>query len=425
MNMKNVFLMLVVLLLAIATVGSATAIPATIEWLKIDGDVVSTTAAETLHVERGDVIPVRIKIKALENVNDVDAFVRLAGYKYADQELDAVYDQEYINQLDANSTETINLEVRIPTKMDVHHYDLRVRVETSTGTVEDVTYTLNVKGIAEENAIQIKDYTFSPSQTTSPGKAVGGRVQVKNLGIDELNDVKVTISIPALDVSAYEYMDTIDADDTETFEQLLLRIPSNAEPGVYTAVITVEFDEYYSTTQTTEFNVICVSNTGACGSNVAQEESETRVSVPVSMDYTANGAAFPITITNNGNNDAAYTLNVQGINWATFRFDPTSSVIVPAHSTSTVYLYVDAAENVEAGEKYFKLQVTSGTETNEVALSVNVLESNNNNNTNLRSALEIGLIILVVILIIIGLIIGFSKLKDNSNKDEEEAETYY
>ena len=99
---------------------------------------------------------------------------------------------------------------------------------------------------------------------------------------------------------------------------------------------------------------------------------------------------------------------------------PVADVIVEAGESKTVYLYI-AADNVDAGEKFFKLQIVSGSEINEVALSVNVSESEAS--TSLRSALEIGLIVLVVILIIIGLIIGFSKLKDN--KEDEDAETYY
>jgi uncharacterized membrane protein len=138
------------------------------------------------------------------------------------------------------------------------------------------------------------------------------------------------------------------------------------------------------------------------------------------VELTANGAAFPITIKNNGANAVVYSLGVSGINWGSFRFDPAADFIVDAGDAKTVYLYIDA-DTLEVGEKYFKLQVNDGEESSEVALSVVVSEENAS--TNLRSALEIGLIILVVILIIIGLIIGFSKLKDNKNDDEAEA--YY
>ncbi len=425
MNMKNVFLMSMCIVALLGLVGSVSAIPAEVVWMKINGDEVGLAGTENLNLQRGEDLNIKIKVEALEDIEDVQAYARISGYGFANYEGDLVYDSTDTFDMDADTTQTFELNLEVPTKMEKDDYYLRIYVEGRDGTVAEYDYSIIVKGVADSDAVVIKDYMFNPSQTVYAGRALSAQIRVENIGEDdELNDVGVTLSIPELNVAVTEYMDSLVVDSPETFEELLLRIPMDAEPGVYTIEIRVDFDEYESTTVTDTIEVICYPGANSCGVQPSTPSNSAVVNVPSSMEFTASGAAFPITITNNGNADAVYTLAVQGVTWAQFRFDPSATVIVPAKSAKTVYLYL-TGEDVTVGEKYFKLQVTSGADTSEVALSVNVNEAVAQDSGSLRNALEIGLIILVVILIIIGLIIGFSKLKDNSNKDDDDAETYY
>jgi uncharacterized membrane protein len=284
------------------------------------------------------------------------------------------------------------------------------------GEEKTVTYAIIAAGLWPQTAycliLYLTGLTGVNTQIVEAGRAIVANVRVKNIGDEDYDDVKVTVSIPELGVNDYETLDELLFDTAETFEELILRIPSDAQPGDYTVKILVEFDEYEETTVT---DIITVK-----GADVPVAGQDSVINVPSSMDLTASGVAFPIYIQNNGNSDSVYSLSASGINWGTYNFDPAADVIVPAGSSKTVYLYINTDE-VSAGEKFFKLQVVNGEDVNEVALSVNVSEQEAS--TGLRSALEIGLIVLVVILIIIGLIIGFSKLK--GSKDDEESETYY
>jgi len=423
--MKNVFLMSMCIVALLGLIGSVSAIPAEVLWMKINGDEIGLAGTENLNLQRGEDLNIKIKVEALADLENVNAYARISGYQYANYEGELVYDSTDTFDMDANSTQIFTLNLKVPTKMDKDNYYLRINIEGRDGTIAEYDYSIIVKGVADSDAVIIKDYSFNPSQTVYAGRALSAQVRVENIGeYETLDDVKVTVRIPELNVQDSETLDELIVDTPETFEELLLRIPTNAEPGEYTVEIRVDFDEYESTTITDTIEVVCYPGGNSCGVQPSTPSSSAVVNVPSSMDFTESGAAFPITITNNGNADALYSLAVQGVNWAQVRFDPTADVIVPAKQTKTVYLYLTSTD-VSAGEKYFKLQVTSGTETSEVALNVNVKEETTTNTGSLRNALEIGLIILVVILIIIGLIIGFSKLKDNSNKDEDDAETYY
>jgi uncharacterized membrane protein len=420
MKMKNLILVTLslVLLVCLAVSAAAENQNVVIDYIKINGDEITLESGELNHVfERGEELEIKINVKALQDAENVVIDANIKGYRYANQE-DGLSDSTDTFDLDENDVVTKTLDLVVPLKADKDYYDLRLTVSDRSGASDEYLYSIRVSGVDKEEAIEIRDYSFSPSNEIGVGRPLLAQVTVKNYGDRDLDDVKVTVAIPDLNVRDSETLDEIDADESETFEELLLRIPTDAQPGIYTVEITVEYDEYESSVVTDLIEVVCQDESGVCG--VTTVEQATVVNVPNTVELTANGAAFPITIKNNGANAVVYSLGVSGINWGSFRFDPAADFIVDAGDAKTVYLYIDA-DTLEVGEKYFKLQVNDGEESSEVALSVVVSEENAS--TNLRSALEIGLIILVVILIIIGLIIGFSKLKDNKNDDEAEA--YY
>ncbi len=412
MNAKNFILMTLSLILLVSLAVNVSAVGVEVDYVKANGEELDLANGQINTVfQRGEDLNLKFKLTALEDVDDVVIEADIYGYRYANRE-DGLSDTTNTFDMNANDTDYQELELTIPTRADKDIYTLRVRVASRTGTVADYEYSIRVRGVADEDAVIVKDYSFSPSQIVEAGRAIVANVRVKNIGDEDYDDVKVTVSIPELGVNDYETLDELLFDTTETFEELILRIPSDAQPGDYTVRILVEFDEYEETIVT---DIITVK-----GADVPVAGQDSVINVPSSMDLTASGVAFPIYIQNNGNSDVVYSLSVSGINWGTYNFDPAADVIVTAGSSKTVYLYINA-EDVSAGEKFFKLQVIAGEDVNEVALSVNVSEKEAS--TSLRSALEIGLIVLVVILIIIGLIIGFSKLK--GSKEDDESETYY
>jgi len=75
------------------------------------------------------------------------------------------------------------------------------------------------------------------------GTALLASVRVENKGEKDEDDVRVKVSIPSLGVSATEYIEQIDGEDEEETEEMYLRLPKCAKPGVYDVEVDVEYNE--------------------------------------------------------------------------------------------------------------------------------------------------------------------------------------
>lgn len=420
MNFAKLFFLMIVALMA---VGAVSAQSLDILYVKINGEEfdISVVGAHdnNLQVERGEDLDIKIRVKATADVENVQIEADIYGYKYSHKEENLVSATTKPFDMTAGDVDSINLELQIPLKMDKKYTLLRIRVGTEDGESFEQVYQLHVIGVDESDAVVVKDYSFSPSSTINAGRAFTVMVRVQNIGDDDLDDVKVTVAIPELNVRDSEYLDELEADEKETLEEFLLRIPDCAEPGVYDVEISVEFDEYESTTETAQITVL----SGDTCTTAKTDPGKAIVMVPEAQEVEAgNEVAYPIVIANQGTSAKTFIITVSGVeSWGTSRLSPSSVVIVPAESTRTVYLYVEADEEAE-GEKLFVATISSGEDSEAIPLTANVV-AGDSDNVNLKRGLEVALVVLVIILIIVGLIIGFNKLRRND--DDDGTQTYY
>ncbi|MEM4259890.1 MAG: putative S-layer protein [Candidatus Woesearchaeota archaeon] len=427
MNGKNLVLFsLAVFVFALFVTAVKAEDRADFQWVKINGDEVDVfngSHFEAYDYARGEDLEIKIRFKALQDLDDVQIEADIYGYRYSEQEEDLVSDTTRPFDMSANSIVTKTLNLKVPIKMDKDYFKLRIRVEDRDGNLLDKTYQLNVEGLDEEDAVMIKDVSFSPQQVMA-GRAFTVKVKVKNYGNDDLEDLKATVRMPALNIEDSEFMDELNEDESDSFEELLLRIPECIQPGTYDVKVKIDFDEYETTEKTYSINVI---SDPVCS---AKEEIEDRttVAVPPTQDVQKGASVvYPVLITNDANVQRTYTIVVSGTgNWATTKIDPSSVIVVPAKSSKTVLVSLTALDTAEEGQKVFTLNVESGKEIKQIPLTANIAKgtSSTTDLTKVRIALQWGLIVLVIILIIIGLIVGFNKLKSSDNK-EEETKTYY
>ncbi|MBN1275001.1 hypothetical protein JXA12_01810 [Candidatus Woesearchaeota archaeon] len=428
MKKNSIVLLLVALMTAtMATAAASAAIPVEITKVEVNGfDLASMSGYED--VNRGEEIEVEVYLHALGDIDNGEIEVSIDGYRYKAYEHELVTDyQRFKMNNDSNRKFTFQLEV--PVKMDKDSFDLRVQITGRTGDVLEELFPIGVSGLDEEDAIVIKEFSVSPSTVVEAGRPLSFKVKVKNYGDDDLDDISVKVAIPALGIADDEYLDELNADETETFEELLLRIPQCVDPGTYTVEATVMFDEYQVTKQTMTITVL---EGDVCGGTADEDDkkptSKTVVTVPESQEVVmgTTGGVYPVMISNLGSTAKTYTLTASGIDaWGTVRFDPAAVVVVQPESVKTVYMYVAAKEDAQAGAQVFKLTVESEEESKQVVLTANVGEGDTASYDSLRRGLEIGLIILVVILIILGLIIGFNKIRGDRGDYDEESQTYY
>jgi len=429
---KTGFVLFVMLLTAVMASAFATAamVPVDVTYVEINGDkYYSDNVAVADRIDRGEDIEVTVKVEATGDVQDAQIEVYISGYRYDS------YERELVNQvtrpfdLEENTSDKYDFDLQIPVKMDLKDAKLRVRVSNENDDSFEQVYQLAIRGVEDEDALRVKSFTVTPSNYIEAGRTASFKVQVKNYGNSDIDDVYVRVAIPELGIADDETLDEINSDETETFEELLVRIPTCAKAGAYEAIATVEFDNYESTEETL---TLYVTEGGACEINAPAEDKESKagktvITVPENQEVVmgTTGGVYPVMISNLGPEAQAYTLSVSGADaWGTVRFEPGAVAIVPAESVKTVYMYVAAKEDAQEGAKVFKLTVEGKEDSKQVVLTANVAENDAQDYDGLKRGLEIGLIVLVIILIILGLIIGFNKIRGDRDEDEE-SQTYY
>ena len=212
MKGKAIFASLMLLLVAIFAMASVSAQIVSVDEVEFDDDEVSpSSSTEIRNFERPeDGVEVKVHFTALEDAEEVEVEVELTGY---DDSNDRVRDTEYVDEVKEGETYVERLTLDFPWDMTQDFYTLRVYICPRSGDCVEETYELDVE--AEEHGFVIKDVDFSPGLTVEAGRALLTTVRVENFGDEEDNEgVKVKVSIPELGLSASDYLDEVDEDDS-------------------------------------------------------------------------------------------------------------------------------------------------------------------------------------------------------------------
>lgn len=429
-------MMLALLLLAIVSITTVNAynpVSMQVDYLRIDGekhDPYSDTN-QVLEVRRGQTLPIKLKLVALQDVEDVQVSAKIAGYQYSDYEQSKIFDMSDTFDLDENRVEYKELELQVPMKVETGDAKLRISVEDKNSNGYLKEYNLDIEGTEDEGAVVIKDATLSPSNTVEPGHALSSLVKVENVGEKDLDDVTLTVSIPQLDIRDVETLDDLEVDEKEAFEQLLLRFPQDTEKGTYRVDYLVRFDEYESTSVS---DMITVTE----GSESEEQEEDpietTVITMPEDqqLPLSASQAVYPITINNNGENDKTYSLSVTGVDgWGSARIEPSSSFSISSKNSDSATLTVTPDEDIQPGQKTFTLTAQVEGQQKTIPLSLLISDSDNvdsGDDDGLVDTVEIILIALVVALIVLAILFGIKKLNEQKGDDEDDdddARTYY
>lgn len=417
---KLLSVLFVVLSLLAAPFVSADFTTSDLGWgtIRINGDNVDYLSLEVLDVTEGETLNIRIGLEAINNVADIEVDAEIKGYEYGDYE--NLEDSTHLFDLIAGTTKYVDLEVTLPNKLEDDTYLLRLRVLDQKS--DDLELNVPLRITPARNAIEIADVAFSPSTTVKAGRSLLATVLLQNYGDKNQDNVKVTVAIPELGISASEYLDDVDTVDSNVdytdVPEMFLPIPADAAAGEYDVKVTAKYDEYETVTKTFTIKVVA---------NEAYQVSDKLVlAVGPEAQTVAAGtsATYAIALTNAGSTSKAYLLTAtSGSDWATLSLSDSLVVLAPGQN-KVVYVEAKVAPTATAGEHVASVAVKSGNDVLEtVAFKANVAGTAVavDDNYNLRNGLEIALIVLVVVLVIVGLIVGFSRLK----KDDEEGKNYY
>jgi len=430
--MKYMKSFLVLLLVSVLACSFASAL--SIDTVKIDGDELSSVA--TNYIEKDDEYDVRVVFSSGINESYEDAQVRV--YLSGVDEDYSVEDSTDTFDIEQSTQYVKKLTLKLSHRLEKDDYVLYVRVEDREGTIEDTeNYELKVR--SEKHAIEIRDIILSPENEVKAGRALLATARIKNRGTEDEEDLKVKASIPALGISASDYVDELgyedcdegdsDCDDSTTSEELYMRIPDCAEPGEYTVRVCVEYDDGdEEECGTTKINVV-ESDTCNVPAETPTTTGKTIITIgPETQDIAKGGSAmYPVTIANQGMESKVYSISVDSADWADFSVTPSNVLVVGAGESKAAYVSVNA-KSTASGLQVFSVTIKSGESVlKQVPLRANIGggAAATTNLGRIKRALEVGLIVLVVLLVVLGLIIGFNKLKGSEEETEGEEKTYY
>ncbi len=245
------FLLAVSVLFLAATV-SATSSLGTITNVEVDGINVSSNPA----IVAGDSVTVRVDFSSMVNASDVTVEMEIQGNKQNVRADTTAFDVETGNVY----TKSLNLNVPFDLK-DVLSGDATLHIRISgSGFRTEADYNLRV----QRQSFNADIISVSVPQTVNAGELFPVDVVIKNLGYNNLNNVVVTASIPALGLQRTAYFGDIVAlacDKTSTAVQnygvditrkcnennqdstagrIFLQLPWDVKTGAYTLELTVD-----------------------------------------------------------------------------------------------------------------------------------------------------------------------------------------
>jgi len=433
-QITTIFLLLVgLLVISSAALADDTAF----DKVKVDGTEMTTS--NTVYVERGTEIDVDVWYTAEVDHDDVKIKTWIGGYEYDDVE-------DVTDMFDAEQDVTYHkkLTLALPDDMEASKdYTVYVQLYNSNSIWIDESYDLRVQEM--RHSLSVQDIILRPSTVTA-GSSVFATIRVENMGDRKEEDVKVSVSVPDLGVSARTYIDELgpsEEDDedgepetSESSEEIKLTIPEDALEGDYAVEVKVTYNRGHDMVEATETIHVRAADLSV------SEVPQTLVSVDGTSKEVKAGveSVFKVMVANLGDESAVYSVDVTGAElWASTRVEPAMVTITP-ESTGEMYLYVKPKTDYEAAGKHsFTFKVKSGdaivsekTLTADVtgtesAPSTSTTTDETGNFASLKNALVIGFGVLVVLLVILGLIIAFNKM----NRDDEdeiptsEGQAYY
>src|SRR3989338_7152244 len=423
-KLLSLMALFVISLLAVSMVSASTPSTlggVTVSKIEVNGEEVDPNALLT--VEEGEQLDIDVTLSVKDD-NNVDAsakgievVARLSGYEYSDYE--NLEDSTALFDVKVGTKKTVHLQLTVPNKLENGKNTLRVFVMDRNSKEISKTFELNVE--SERHSVKIADVSFSPSLTVKAGRSLLATVLVENVGENKEEDVKVTVAVPELGLTASEYVDEVEADDHEAVDEMFLQVPSDAKPGEYTVKVTAQYDDLRETVS--ETYTLKVVESEYVKPQV--KSGKTVLAAGPEMQSVAAGktATYAVALTNDGNAAKAYAVEVATGDWATASVSEKLVVLEPGQS-KVVYADLAVAKDATAGEHLASLTVKSGSDVLEtVVLKANVAApaANADSDSSLRNGLEIALVVLVVLLVLLGLVIGFSRLR----KDDEGEEKYY
>jgi len=420
--MKKISL-LIALLLSLVLVSAVNALPVTLDKVEVDDVELSASAVNRLSVERGQDVEVEVRLSSSDKLKNVEVEAFLSGFEYND--VSRVSDLTQVFDMDTNVTYVKKLRLKLSDLVEEDDYKLRIIVSDRNN--DELVENFALKVDVPRHGLKIKNLVQTPEGSVRAGQALLAKVRLRNMGEKDERDVKVTFSLPDLGVSGTTFVDEVENNDKEEeSEEVYLRLPKCAKEGTYLLKVDVEFDNNHR--KVSETKPVTLLANEDCKEGTSQQKS---VTLGSSLENVKRGgsALFPVTLTNNEKTSKSFSLNVNAPQGLTVKVSPTSTVLLNAGETQTIYVTVASDQTTPLGALSLSGSVTSGSDVlQQLTFTLNVGDDSSASALNVKDVLQVALVVLLALLILVGLVFAFSRLKDNGEetpRKKSKAETYY
>jgi len=369
---------------------------------------------EDISVIAGEFATIKVYFTALKDASNVRVKAEIEGEKIDVSDKKGPFDLEEGKRY----VKTLNVKIPYELKDEVSgKLYLEIEIWNSDYKTEHSDVALNV----QREPYKTQVMSIDSKSSVEAGENFFVRTILKNIGYNDLDDVYVTVRIPALNLERTSYLgDIISVEYEECGENccyysndkedtvqgnFYLEIPYDAEPGIY--ALEVEFNN--EDIVTTEEKQIIIKNDFASGNLIVSTIGKT-FSVDESAEYS-------LLLTNPTDKLKVYTLVVESP--SDLRVDVESSMIaIPAGSSKTVTL---EATSKTSGEYEFNVNLFSGSE----LVSTKTMKADVTENSTIDNPMIILTVILAIVFLVLLVILIVLLGKKQPKEKEDTGESYY
>jgi hypothetical protein len=419
MSKKNLLVFIVSVFALAFAAGSVSAF-GDIETIEVNGVTVVANGQQVGSIDLanfvGDRVPVLVVFKAANGTGTLAEDVRIKAWISGEAEnvvtserFDVLADKTYtrIVYLDIPSDlrdvldETRKLEILVESKADGI-----ADAETIDFTVQRASYVLDILSVDMQPEVNV-------------GDSLVVDVVLKNRGRQFADDAFLTISIPQLGLEERTYfgdLSPIDQDDPEKEDAVerrtYLRIPANAEPGLYD----IKIEAFNADTYDKVDRRVLVTGGAVENTQIVAAGTSKTFNIGKTESY-------KMTIVNRGTVVRVFELQVDSPdNLNVDVSDPL--VVVPAGTSRTVEFLVDSNTR---DEYTFNVDVLSdgGALIDSKTFRANVVEGKGTGSTGVQANTTVLLTVILAIIFVVLLVVLIVLLTRKPESKEEYGESYY
>ena len=356
-------------------------------------------------VDAGDSLNLRIVFNSIANASNVRVTARVLGepglYE-ATERFDVLSGRLYSKLL------SLNLPADLDNIQESYILEVQVESQSSVGDVLTAVFEIQRSNYA------LDFLSVDSNSQIQAGKVLPIEIVLKNRGRYDAEDTFVEARIPALGISKKIFLEDLgavdqsdnDLEDDSIEGTILLQIPSNAAPGLYTVELKA-FSEDSETSATRRVEI--VGNNG----NSVIVASASRKTFAANTD-----GSYTLTIVNSGDNIMVYNFVTESDDGLTVDLDE-SVVVVPAGSSKSVKLTARASEN---GEYNFKVTAL-GADNSVIGEQEFTAQVEGKSTVGGNAAVVLTIILAVVFVVLLVVLIVL--LTRKPAKSDELGESYY